>query len=183
VDDAERRPVAIPHLVRGVQPAARVGDDARHDAVGDGHPLLLERALELVQRVAVDPLHDEVEDVVLLPEVQDLRNVVVLDPRRDARLVQEHLLEAEVAGELGEDRLDGDELLEAVLALHPRHPDGGHAPLRDRTEELIAVEPIPRLERGRLRRAQAHRSSITRGPGPGEGEPTGNCNEVRASAP
>ena len=58
-------------------------------------PCARQRAMQLRERVAVDLLHHEVEDVVLLAEVEDLRDVRVLDARRDARLVEEHLLEAQ----------------------------------------------------------------------------------------
>ena len=61
----------------------------------------------------------------LLAELDDLRDVVVLDRRRDARLVEEHLLEAHVAVELRD--LDRDELLESTLAFEPREPHRSEA--------------------------------------------------------
>ncbi len=76
---------------------------------------------------------------MLLSEVEDLRSVRVLDPRRDAGLVEKHLLEAFVRGELRKDRFDGYELFEPVLAVEPREPDGGHSAVRDGAQTLIAI--------------------------------------------
>ena len=76
--------------------------------------------------------------------IENLRDVRMLDARRDPRLVEEHVLEAHVRRVLRKDRLDRDELLEAVLSLEPRDPNARHAPFRDRAEELVTVEPTPR---------------------------------------
>jgi hypothetical protein len=142
VDDAEGLAVFAAELVGGVETAARVREDPQRHAGRQRQPLPLHRAHDLGQRVAVDPLHREVEDVVLLAEIHDLSHVRVLDLRRDARLVEEHPLEARVLRELRKDHLDRDELLEAVLAAEPRHPHARHAALRDGAEQLVAVEPI-----------------------------------------
>ncbi len=118
--------------------------------------LALAGAIELRERVAVDVLHDQVEDLVLLAEVEDLRDVGVLDARSDARLVEEHLLEAHVRGELREDRLDGDELLEAVLASLARDPDARHPPLGDGAQQLVAIELVARRKRGGVEGGARH---------------------------
>jgi hypothetical protein len=70
----------------------------------------------------------------------------MLDARRDACLVEKHLLEAEIVRVKRKDRLDGNELLEAMLAVLPRKPDGCHPALSDWAEELISVEPVTWLE-------------------------------------
>ena len=147
VDDLERAPRAVLHLVRFVQAGAGVGQHAQEHPRRDPEPLALARAVELRERVALDVLHGQVEDLVLLAEVEDLRDVRVLDARGDARFVEEHLLEAHVRRELREDCLDGDELLEAVFAPLPRDPDARHPALGDGAEQLVAIELIARRER------------------------------------
>src|SRR5438309_2009592 len=103
---------------------------------------------DLRERLAVDELHHDVEDAVLLAEIEDVRDVRMLDARRDARLVEEHLLKARVVAELGLDRLDGVELLEVTLAAQPREPHGGHAAGRNGTQKLVSIEPVPSAEDG-----------------------------------
>ena len=51
-----------------------------------------------------------------------------------------------VFGVLREDELHGEQLLEAVLAVQPREPHGGHAALRQRTKELVTIELIARIQ-------------------------------------
>jgi hypothetical protein len=119
------------------------------------------------QRVAVDPLHHEVEHVVLLAEVEDVGDVLVVDQRGDARLVEEHPLEARVVGQAWEDRLDRDELLEAALADLARDPHRRHAPLADGGEHLVAIDPEARRQRDRRRSIHpALESTAPRGPRP-----------------
>jgi hypothetical protein len=103
-------------FVSRVQPARGVGQEAQRHARRKREPHLRRELAHLGERVAVDPLHHDVEDLLLFAEVEDLRDVRVLDARRDARLVEEHLLEARVAAELRSDGLHREELLEAPLA-------------------------------------------------------------------
>src|SRR5438067_1842362 len=65
------------------------------------------------------------------------------DPRSDARLVEEHRLELRVRNELGLDRLDGEQLLEASFATKARKPDARHAARRDRAEQLVPIQSVP----------------------------------------
>jgi hypothetical protein len=44
--------------------------------------------------------------------------------------------------------LEREELLEAVLALLPRHPDVSHAALTDGGDELVTIDECPGLEHG-----------------------------------
>jgi len=147
VHDVEQLPVLVLELVGLVQARARVGQDTQQHARRNGHPGLGARTAELRERVAVDVLHDEVEHVVLLAQVDDARDVEVLDPGRDARFVEEHLPEAVVGRVLRQDRLDGHELLEAVLSTLARDPDAGHAAFGQGAEQLVTVEAVPRRQR------------------------------------
>ena len=117
MDDPEQRARRLRELVRRVKAPAHVGHDAQDDARRDEHALLASVRCDGRERVAVDVLHDQVSDVVLLADVENLRDVRVLDARRDPRLVQEHLLKTRRPPRTRQDRLDGDELLEAVLAV------------------------------------------------------------------
>ena len=156
--DSEERPVVLAQLVRRVKASAHVGHDAQDHARRNQHSLLDQRAVHGRKRLAVDVLHDEVRDLVLLADVQNLSNVRVFDPRRDPRLVLEHLLEPRVRRELRQDSFDSDEFLEPVLACVTGDPHACHATLRDRAEQLVAIQ----LEAGRERRwpgrRQAHSS-------------------------
>ena len=127
------------------RPGARVGDDARGEArLHRRH--LPGAAQDVDERLAVDPLHREVEDLALLAELVDLADVRVMNDRRDARLVEEHPLELGLLGEVREDRLDRDGLREAALAVLARRPHARHAALRDGDEQLVATEARPRLK-------------------------------------
>ena len=66
--------------------------------------------------------------------------------RRDASLVDEHRLEGRVLGVLREDGLDGDELLESVLARLPGDPHARHPTFGDGAEQLVPVEPVTRRD-------------------------------------
>ena len=74
------------------------------------------------QVVPFDVLEDdEVLAALGDAEVVDLDDVAVRERRVDARLGEQHVDEALVRGEVREDALDGDELLEALRA-RPRAP-------------------------------------------------------------
>jgi hypothetical protein len=146
VNYLERPACAVLQLVRVMQSRARVRQHLQDDARRDLDAALLASAIELRERVTLDVLHGEIEDVVLLTKVEDLGDVQVLDAGRDACLVEEHLLEAQIRRELRQDRLDRYELLEPVLAALARHPNAGHSALGDRAEQLVAIELVARRE-------------------------------------
>ena len=74
------------------------------------------------------------------PEVVDLDDVAVRERRVDARLGEQHLDEALVLREVGQDALDGDELLEAFGGDDAAFEDLGHAAHGDQLEELVLAE-------------------------------------------
>jgi hypothetical protein len=132
-------------------PAARLDHDLQQNRQRYELPGFLQRAIELGQRIAVHPLHHQVKVPILLAEVERLRDIDVLDARGNPSLVQEHPPKAPVLRQVGQDGLQCDQLLEAVLALQPGQPDAGHAALGDGTEELVAVELVPRRKLWELR--------------------------------
>ena len=78
----------------------------------------------------------------------------VVDARGEARLVEEHLDELFLAGEVRVQALDGDEALEAADAAEPGEEHRRHAAGRDLADQLVAVEPplrVGRVEQSDLR--------------------------------
>ena len=95
VHEAERLAVGADARVRVVQPGQRVGDDAAGEPERRARlPLLGRFANERAQVLAVDELHGDEVLLVELAEVEDLDDVRMVEARRDARLVEEHLDEA-----------------------------------------------------------------------------------------
>ena len=90
--------------------------------------------------------------LLLLAELVDLADVRMVHARGDARLVEEHPLELRLLGEVREDRLQRDELLEPTLTVQARRPDARHAAARDRHEQLVPTEARARLHRAEVRR-------------------------------
>src|SRR5204863_2803497 len=109
MDHAERRAALVFELVCCMKPGARIGDDPKRDRKWKLFPLTKRDPTQSRERLAVDPLHDEVEDALLLSEIEDLRDVWMTDARCKPRFVEEHLLEARILAEMRLDRLYGDE--------------------------------------------------------------------------
>ena len=138
------RPVVAVQLVGRVETPARVGDDAerdahREDVVGGSYV-----AIELPQRLAVDELHRVVDEPSVLADLEDARDVLVIDLRGDLRLVEEHVAELPVVRVGLQDRLESDEPFEPELAGHAREPNRTHAALREDAKQLVTVESVPR---------------------------------------
>ena len=101
--------------VRVLEPLGDVGDDAQRDRpAAPARRASRSASSDLLQVDAVHVLHgDEVVVVADLAEVEDLHDVRVREPRRDARLVEEHLHELLDRRPGGQDALDHALLLEA----------------------------------------------------------------------
>ncbi len=79
----------------------------------------------------------------------------MMDARRDARLIQEHLDELFFARQMRMEPLDGDEALETADAGQARQEHRGHTTGRELTDELVAIDALPprtRVEELRPRR-------------------------------
>jgi len=107
----------------------------RHRLPHLGSPL--EDALEVV---AVDELHRDVVGVGDLAEIVDVDDVVVVELRRELRLVDEHRDELFVVRHVRQDLLDRHRFLEAFDALHPGFPDLGHSARRNLLEQRVLAE-------------------------------------------
>ena len=110
-----------------------------YTASSGGHaPLALLRALEQRREVhARDVLHRDEVRALGLAEVEHLHDVRVRERDRDLRLVDEHLDEARVLAELGQDALDDEDLLEALDAVRLGLEDLGHAAASELLEQLV----------------------------------------------
>ena len=148
--EAERLSVRPAQLVREVQRLRDLGGDVQRQRLGDD----LTRAVDLLhdhaQVVALDVFEDD-EVLALSSEIAqivDLDDVAVRERRVDARLGQQHLDEALVLREIGQDAFDRDELLETFGGDDAAFEDLGHAAHGDLLQELVLAE----LHEGRLTR-------------------------------
>lgn len=116
--------------VRVVQPLARVGHDPQGDVPRHPLPTRPRAAHDAAQVLAVNELHGDEVGAVLFAELVDLRDVRVVEAGDDLRLVQEHLNELRVLGEVRQDSFDhyvAVEALDAGLLCKPHlsHATGG----------------------------------------------------------
>jgi len=138
--DTERTRV-VAHLVRGVQAAQYLVHQldrhpARHAAA------LFRPAHQEAERLAVDPLHHQVEQALVLAQLHGVHDVGVLHQRSDARFFGEHRFQSRAIALAGEQRLHGDELVEAARALQTAQPDLPHAASRDCDEQLVSPQGL-----------------------------------------
>jgi hypothetical protein len=110
------------------------------------------------QVAAAQVLHRQEVVTLDLPEVVHLHDVRVLEQRRDARLVDEHLDEVLRGGLLLADALDDELPLETPRSVGDRPVDLGHAPAIDRLYQEVPAEPPALLGLGAL----IHPSTIGR---------------------
>ena len=133
--------VVVLQLVRRVEPREHVDDDAQADLRRQAHAALRRAREEAPEGVALHVLHDDVVALLALADLEDGHDVRVVDARREARLLEEHLDELGLAREVRVQPLDGDEALEAADAreareIHRRHPAG-----RQLGDQLEPIEP------------------------------------------
>ena len=140
VDDVERPPVEADLLVRVVEARGDAHDHVERVLHRHAPARRAERLAHAAHVLAVEVLHGDEGATVGLAHVVHLRQVGVIQRRRDPRLVEEHPHEVGVGGELREDALDDADLLHAGDAGGASHPDLGHAADGDLLEELIFAE-------------------------------------------
>jgi len=148
VDDLLGLPAEVPGRVGVVQPVGHVGHDAADH--GDGQLLAAPggHVEQVAQVLAGEVLHHQQQVLLVLVDVVDLDDVRVSQRGRQARLVEEHLHEALVLGQVRQDALDHHELLEAADALlggqqHLGHASHRHAPGQSVTCERHLLQPAP----------------------------------------
>jgi hypothetical protein len=75
-----------------------------------------------------------------VPDLDDARDVRVVEQRADARLVEKHAHELLVLGEVRQDPLDDDERAQPRQLARQREERLGHAALREATDQPIATD-------------------------------------------
>src|SRR6185312_9291186 len=114
--------------------------ERQEPAVGDA------AAAQLVELLADDVLHRDVRDAVVLVDVVDVDDVRMIELRADLRLVEEHLDDPRVVGELRPQLLDHDFFFEAGHCRLAREIDLRHATDREPAEQRVAAAELHRLE-------------------------------------
>ena len=142
VDDPERPALAIQSVVGPVQPSAGVGDDSQRQPQRNEMTALLSPLLDVRQASPVQELHRDVKVVALLPEVQHLHHVGVVDEAHEPRLVEEHLDHLLLARELRQKPLHHHPLAKAFRALLLREKELRHAADSQAGHEPIAAEAL-----------------------------------------
>src|SRR5262249_8616356 len=140
MDDLEGNSIRIPELVNGVKAGTDICRDAQRDVERKRRSHMPDVAIELADGLAVDELHRVIEDAAVFTDLQDPRDVLMIDLSRDARLIEEHVAELAIGAIARKDGLQSDQSLEPVLARHACEPDGAHTALREDAEQLVAVE-------------------------------------------
>ena len=139
MDQPKRLPVLILQLVGGMQSSAGLHRDPDPDRHRDS-AARRGRVHDHVQRLTFHPLHHDVEDLVLFPQIENFDHVRMPDARGQRGLVEEHLLEFGIVAHAGQHGLHRHELLESAVAFETRRPDHGHAAARERNQELVAAQ-------------------------------------------
>jgi hypothetical protein len=88
-----------------------------------------------------DVLHDHAELPLDLGELVDLHEVRVVETRRDARLIQEHVHVALIVAVVRQDPLDHDPLFESGGPFHTPEKHLGHAANSQATVQEVPSEP------------------------------------------
>ena len=111
----------------------------------------------------VDVFKGDEGHAIVLAEVEDLHQARVAERRLNARLVAEHGHQAGVVGELRQDALDSDALLEAMQSLATRDEDLRHAAHPEQSLDDVVPEPLgTRFSRDRTHGYQLQTTSIAR---------------------
>ena len=141
MDEAEGLPVRPAHLVGEVQPLRHLGGDVERQRLGHNLPVGRQLFGDDAEVVPFDVLEDdEVFAALGNSEIVNLDDVAMGERRMDARFREQHVHEAIVGGQVRQDPLDGDELLEALRADHAPLEHLGHAADGDWLEQLVLAE-------------------------------------------
>src|SRR5262245_26786356 len=98
-------------LVGGGESVGDVASDAEN--FHRGQRIAVGQAI--LQRAALEQLHGEKRNVLVLAHLEDRNNVIVLDAGAQTRLSKESLAGLRVGGELGQDHLEGHVALQVAV--------------------------------------------------------------------
>ena len=125
MDHAQKLSVRPCERVSELQARANLGDDVQR--VREGQNLVVQASEKFVQISARDVLHGDEVGPVLLAELVDMDDVRVGEPRRKARLIEEHVDKIDVIREAGKDPLDDHETFETRESRLVREKDLRHS--------------------------------------------------------
>ena len=133
----------VAELVRRMQPGASLGHDVRGQAPVELHPPGPEAPQQPADALPLQVLEHQEELALALGQLVHRHHVGVLDRGGDVGLVDEHVDEASLAGQLGEHALDDHGVLEPARADEPPEEHLGHAPIGELAEDLEAADSRP----------------------------------------
>jgi hypothetical protein len=140
VHDAQRPPARVDRHVRGVEAAGDLRRDVRRVLRRDRLAALAAALEDRAQVLSVDVLHRDEVLAVRARELVDPRDVGVAEEAGDLGLVDQHLDEVVVLGQVGQDALHRHQVSMAggVEGLCP--VDLGHASERDPVQQVVPAE-------------------------------------------
>ncbi|EAU66782.1 hypothetical protein STIAU_1016 [Stigmatella aurantiaca DW4/3-1] len=141
VNDVQRVAVEIHLAVRVVQSRAHVRGDLQRVHQGERDAQLLGLGDDAPHVPAEDVLHGDEVALADLPQIMDLHDVGVVELGGEPGLVEEHLHEAGVLGQMRADALDDDGRLQPLPIHLVGQEDLRHPPNRDAVDELVLAEP------------------------------------------
>ena len=130
--------------MRGGETVGGVRRDAKGDPEGDGAAGTSRVLRQLVEGVALEELHDQVGQPLVLAEVRYAHDVRVIDARDDPRLVEEHHAKVGVVRLALENGLDGEQSLELGLRMEAREPDVRHSTFARWQSSSYRSSAVPR---------------------------------------
>ena len=136
--------------MRRMQARAGLGDDVGGEVEVEKLVVGGEAPGEPRDALACEELHRDEEIVALPTQLEDVDQVRVAQVRDEARLVEEHLDDAALDREVGQDPLDDDRALEAVGPLQASEEDLGHPAAREAPDDLVASYPLRRTSLHRM---------------------------------
>jgi hypothetical protein len=134
--------VFVRQLVSGVQPLEHVTEDAQKHVERHGLAALGRRLDDLMQRRAIDVVHDQEQAFGSLIHVVRSHHVRVADTRRQSCLVQEHRNEVGVARDVRVHDFDRNQPLESAGCLDAPEVHGRHPTCRQGAQHFVASERL-----------------------------------------
>ena len=126
--------------MRVLEPGRRPGDHGQRQLERDARPRAPGLGEQRTEVLSVNVLHRQEVDAGVLADLEDLRNVLMVQRGSEPRLIEEHLDGGRVVRPLRQDHLQDDVPLEATdpdgaTDVDPRHPTRS-----DGSENLVLPE-------------------------------------------
>ncbi len=121
----------------GMRPRQPVGELPRQ--IGRDWRAERSPAQQVEERLALDQLHRDVADAVVLPDVVHDHDVGVIEAGSESRFALEALAAIEIPRQIGRQGLEGDDSTESGIASAIHLP---HAATSDRAQDLVDANPF-----------------------------------------